>query len=274
MYYLKCSNCGYLNEVRTEYLVFCSACNKRISNNYSGWRIINPEKTYEEFLRLNCTTSAELEQSKVIPVKKTTFRWGYVTGIILILGLFFLIGKYGVAEIVKILRTEKTSTEVLDKKWLKDTYGEHGLIVETPAKLTKSDIPMPEQVKKYIRKMNAYGYLSARGFKILINTVEYVPEVGAVNLDGASNGSMNEAKMEKGVSDFTYTQDSIRKGDIPGFIQKGTFKQDGVPVEFINTGFAKGTVLWQVWVAYQSDDKVGKIASKRVIESIQIGNNH
>ncbi len=30
MHYLKCDQCGHLNEAKTEYLTFCTACNKRI----------------------------------------------------------------------------------------------------------------------------------------------------------------------------------------------------------------------------------------------------
>lgn len=118
--------------------------------------------------------------------------------------------------------------------------------------------------------MDTYSYVSAKGFKILINSIKYNPIIGQPDLQGAANGSVNEMKLQKGVTDFDFTEDYIYKMDIPGFIQKGTYKQDGIAIEFVNAGFAKGLNLWQVMVFYHIDDEVGRIASKKVIESIEI----
>ena len=57
---------------------------------------------------------------------------------------------------------------------------------------------------------------------------------------------------------------------LSGFLQKGTYQQNGVEAEFMNAGFAKGIIIWQVIVVYQKDDDVGRIAAKRVINSIEI----
>lgn len=38
MHYLRCNNCGHFNEVKTEYLTFCSKCNKKLNNSYGEWR--------------------------------------------------------------------------------------------------------------------------------------------------------------------------------------------------------------------------------------------
>lgn len=55
MAYLRCQNCGFLNEVKSEYLVFCTSCNKKISNNFNDWHVRNPEKTFDEYKSLVCT---------------------------------------------------------------------------------------------------------------------------------------------------------------------------------------------------------------------------
>ncbi len=131
-------------------------------------------------------------------------------------------------------------------------------------------MPVPDNVKQLIDDMEVYDYMSAKGFKIMINSIKYNPVIVSANLQGAADGSINEVKMQKGVTDFTYTEDYIYKGDIPGFIQKGTFKHNGTKIEFINAGFASGLYVWHVWVGYQADDETGRIAAKRVIESIEI----
>lgn len=58
-YYLRCGRCGHFNEVKSEYLVFCSKCNKKLDNNYSDWVIRNSSKTFDDFKQQVCTTNIE-----------------------------------------------------------------------------------------------------------------------------------------------------------------------------------------------------------------------
>ncbi len=59
MHYLKCSKCGHFNEVKTEYLVLCSNCNTRLTNNFTDWKKKNEDKSFEEFKQVICTTEKE-----------------------------------------------------------------------------------------------------------------------------------------------------------------------------------------------------------------------
>jgi hypothetical protein len=54
MDYLKCTYCGYFNEVKNEHLLFCLKCNKKIINNYVDWSKQNSEKTFEDYKRNIC----------------------------------------------------------------------------------------------------------------------------------------------------------------------------------------------------------------------------
>lgn len=270
MFYLKCNNCGHLNEVKSEYLIFCTNCNKKLENNFSIWQKRNPEKTLDDFKKLICVSEEEIQLSNQNVKSNKPKGLKFWIGFSVTFTIMYAIGHFGGEAIVKFFKSEKTSKEVLDQKWIRETYGEYGLTVETPVKLTKGNLPIPDNIKQFIEKMDVYNYMSVKGFKLMINSIKYKPEVGTLDLQGAANGSVNEIKMQQGVTDFDYTEDYIYKEDIPGFIQNGKFKHSGVDVEFINTGFAKGLNVWQVLVIFQTDDEVGRIASKRVIESIEI----
>lgn len=272
MHYLKCNNCGHLNEVKGEYLTFCSSCNKILENNFTDWKRRNHDKTLDDFKELICVSETDL-QNRSVKTKSKPKGLKYWIGFAVAFAIFYAIGHFGSEAIVKFFKSEKTSEEILNQDWFKDTYGSYGLTVETPVKMTKGDLPIPDNVRQIIDQMDVYNYMSNKGFKVMINSIKYNPTVGQTNLQGAANGSINEMKMQKGVTDFDYTEDYIYKKEIPGFIQKGTFIHNGIGVEFINTGFAKGLILWQVWVGYQTDDEVGRTAAKRVIESIEIKEN-
>ncbi len=271
MYFLKCNNCGFLNEMKSEYQIFCSNCNKKLENNYADWQNRNPNKNFDDFKQLICVSNAELQNTPVKKKSKSHIYWiGYAVAIVVATSIFYAIGNFGGEQIVKFFQSEKTSKEVLGQKWIRESYGSFGLTVETPVKLTKGTLSFPDNVKQLIDQYDIYNYMSSKGFKVMINSIKYKPIAEQLNLQGAADGAINEVKMQKGVTDLDYTEESIFKKDIPGIIQKGTFKQDGIGIEFINAIFSKEMVLWQVLVAYQTDDEVGKIASKRVIESIEI----
>jgi len=66
MHYLQCNNCGHFNEVKTEFLIFCSHCNKKLDNNFSDWHKRNQHKTLDDFKQQFSTTEkADVEK----PVK-------------------------------------------------------------------------------------------------------------------------------------------------------------------------------------------------------------
>ncbi|MDA3911772.1 MAG: hypothetical protein PF448_10490 [Bacteroidales bacterium] len=194
----------------------------------------------------------------------------YWLGFAAAFALFYAIGHFGGEEIVMFFKSEKTSKEVLEQKWIKKTYGNYGLTVETPSKMTKGNLPIPDNVKQVIDQMDVYNYKSEKGFKVLINSIKYNPSIGQTNLQGAANGSIKEMKMQKGVTEFDYTEDYISKNKIPGFIQKGKYNLNDIEIKFINTGFSKGLIIWQVMVAYQANDEIGQVAANRVIDSIEL----
>jgi hypothetical protein len=271
-HYLKCNNCGHLNEVKSEYLIFCSKCDKKLENNFTAWKKKNPNKTFDEFKQLVCLTQEAIQNSPVTPKPKSG-KFKYWIAFAVTFAIFYVIGQFGGESIARYFKSEKTSREILAREWTKDTYGSFGLTGETPEKMTRGDLPIPENIKQIIDQMDVYNYLSNKGFKVIINSLKYNPSIGEVNLQGAADGSVNEMKKQKGVTDFDYSEEPLNKKDIPGFIQKGTYKQDGLGVEYINTGFSKGLILWQVMVAYQADDEIGRTAAKRVIDSIEINEN-
>lgn len=95
MDYLKCNNCGHLNKIKTEYLTFCTDCNKKLDNNFSDWNNRNPEKTFEEFKKVVCISEEDINNAK--SQKKKTNKKGlkYYIGLIISIVIFSVAGKFG-----------------------------------------------------------------------------------------------------------------------------------------------------------------------------------
>ena len=62
MYYLKCKHCNHLNEVKSEYLVVCGLCNRKLEDNYKDWKVKHPEKSFEDFQREVCLTEEQVKK--------------------------------------------------------------------------------------------------------------------------------------------------------------------------------------------------------------------
>jgi hypothetical protein len=270
MYYLKCNNCGELSEVKTEYMVFCSFCGKKLENNFSSWLLKNPEKTFEEFKQLICVSDIDImnNQASAKPAKKRGAK--YWIAIIIGFAIFYVIGHFGSQLIIDYFRTEKTEKQVLEMEWIRETYGKDGLSVKTPVKLTKGELPIPDNLKPILEYIDSYNSMTSKGFKIIINSAKYVAEAGPTNLQGSINGSVMEMKMLPGVTEFSYSEEPNNFGDIQGIKLTGTYKESGIEIEFMIATFASGSILWQVIVGNQADDEIGRQAKKRVIESIEI----
>ncbi len=272
MDFLKCNHCGHMNEVKTEYQSFCDACNKKIDNNFPDWSRRNPNKSFADFRQLICISETDMKANMKLekPKRKSLVYW-----IVFFVSftIFTVAGSYGGEAIMKLFRSEKTGKEILNKEWTRQSYGLYGLSVETPSPMTKTDLNLPDNVKALIEHMDSYTYNTERGLKVYVNSAKYNPIIGEGSLEGAAEGSISEMKNQKGVTNFVFTQEWTNLGDIPGFIQRGSFDQDGIKVSFINEGFVKGLYMWHVMAGYQANDEVGRMAAERVIASVEININ-
>lgn len=64
MYLIKCANCNNLIEVKTEFLMLCPKCKRKLENNYQDWRQLkeNKGKNFPTYLNEVCISSEELEE--------------------------------------------------------------------------------------------------------------------------------------------------------------------------------------------------------------------
>lgn len=83
MYYLKCKHCNHLNEVKSEYLVVCGLCNRKLEDNYKDWKVKHPEKSFEDFQREVCLTEEQVKKGNMMkPTGKKGNKKGLIAGCI------------------------------------------------------------------------------------------------------------------------------------------------------------------------------------------------
>lgn len=104
MDFLKCNKCGHLNEVKGEYLVFCSSCGKKLDNNFSDWKKMNPEKSLDDFKKTICISDEDVQKIKQQKKSKRPKNLKYWIGFAVTFAIFYAIGTLGEEKLVGLLR--------------------------------------------------------------------------------------------------------------------------------------------------------------------------
>jgi hypothetical protein len=146
MHFLKCNSCGHLNEVKSEYLIFCSDCNKKLENNFSDWQKRNPEKSLDDFKQLICVSSEEIEKSnqKTKPSKIKGLK--YLIGFAVAFAIFYAIGQFGGEKIVGIFKKPAFNKAMMETA--SEINKSCPIMIDNATRLDNA-IAMPDNVFQY-----------------------------------------------------------------------------------------------------------------------------
>lgn len=134
MYYLKCKHCNHLNEVKSEYLVVCGLCNRKLEDNYKDWKVKHPEKSFEDFQREVCLTEEQVKRGDIVkPGGKKGNKKGWIAGCIggiLVVTLMVVFVMKGMKNDSDELYGDG-NTPVSEQQWYTGTYA-GGVSLATP----------------------------------------------------------------------------------------------------------------------------------------------
>jgi hypothetical protein len=269
MHYLKCENCGHLNPLQTEYLVFCANCQKKIANNFHDWQKNNSDKTFDDFKNLVALSEEQAAAPSEAKKPDGAKVWIYVAIAFSICFTVWL--GYSATKAFKMLGAMRESTDMsmLTGDWDTREYCS-GFSLSTPTPLTESAIELPEEVRGMIQEMHTYTLSGENDFTVAVNCFLYSPDVGELSLQGAADGAVEQIKAQPGVENFNYNEEAVDNGGIPGFVQRGTFEQLGKTIAFTNAGYSQGFRLWQILIINQQEDISGVISAERIYQSVSL----
>jgi len=269
IYFLKCNSCGHLNELRTETILFCKKCNRKLGNNFIDWQAAHPENTFEDFKSQKCVLTSESIEKPNVKKDKNTKLW-YWSAFAAVFIISFAIAYFFSGKVFDLLKSEKLPEQVIQQEWEKKQYGSSGLSLQVPFKLTTYTITLSEGIMTIVKKIDSYKYESADGFMVMVICIQYKPQFGVLDLQEAAGNTTDEIMNQLGTSNFDFEAGPLQKGDISGVFQKGSFIKNGIEFKFINAMLMKELRFWQVMASYKPDDKNGKEMAERIIDSIEI----
>jgi hypothetical protein len=262
MYYFKCSNCGHLNYVGSEYLIFCSNCGKKLQITYRDWHLKNPDKNLNDFHVLFCISENEIRNTIQTTPKKDYKKIGYLF-IAIFITVSILIIESKIIPAFFINETELK--EIKSETW---TVKEIGYVsVQTPFVLVDAGSNIQNDI---IEDFKSVAFTSDEGFEMLLTSIKYTENLAEQNLIGTSSDPINQMQLNSGISKLEFDKSFNNKNNINGIIYKGSYLRNNEKFSFILATYAKKSDLWQLIIIFKPDLKWEKFKAYRILNSFKI----
>lgn len=267
-YYLQCEHCGSFNPVKTEYLLFCGACNRKMKNNFRDWQSLHPDKQFIHFLHECCVTET-ISNAKKTSIRLTTrvFVFLVFSVLMLLVSPLFVISGY---EKLGPLLSEfyKNPACLIDVKTTASQLSLSGLSFRSPVALSKTSGSnnYPESpVEKYESLTGDFADV----FFIMINEVKYKDGLQP-EMNLAALSAMEEMKSREGVENLAYHQIHAKIAGQDAVYMEGTYQSQGARLGFVHVFVQKGKVMVQLMVIYDTEFKTGSLQLiNKMLESLE-----
>ena len=275
IHYLPCEHCGFHNEVKSEYLVFCGRCNKKMENTFTRWKSSNPGKTFEDYKKLVCIRQKTDEQGNSTTRRpKQGLTAKYWMGVVI--GAVFVVILTLVAKEVVRNYFFPSLKKYASGEWVMQDCGSLGLQIESPLELEVDQTIEEELGNETIHAISSIesfvGETPGNNLTIMANSIRYQPGIKS-SLEGAVAGSLKEIQAQQGISNLKYDVSRTTHFDIQGRQITGKWKQGKDFFGFQQVIYVKKNVAWQVLIIYDLKDPHGEPIAERIIRSVKITPN-
>ncbi|MFP4089610.1 MAG: hypothetical protein ACLFT3_04845, partial [Cyclobacteriaceae bacterium] len=127
----------------------------------------------------------------------------------------------------------------------------------------------PADMEKFIKEAQTFIFTPDQGLQVLLNSVEYQPEVN-LNPEGAADGAIYTLRNQQGVNDLKYEEEPVEINGLGGKLLNGTYQKAGQVYAFRNLLFNSDTHIWQLTLIYPDENQAAAQAAERIQQSIQI----
>ncbi len=173
------------------------------------------------------------------------------------------------------------SKELLEGEWVKSTYGNPGVTIETPKVLTRIDLSksLPKNGLALVKEMNSFAYGSVLdNFYLMVSTLKYKQDSTAVDLKKSLEVSLQTLESQGAQNMIVKQEDFETKEGISGIKGYGTFSRiseitktsEKLYYEVLLFGQEGG--LQQIMIFHEEGDQYANEISDRVISSVEL--NH
>jgi len=194
MYYLKCNNCGHHNEMKSEFQVFCTSCDKKLDNYFSDWNKRNPEKSFEDYQKIVCSTV--IYEMPVAKPKNKTSKILLITAaaLVFVSMMYFMVNFVGknIVNYITKFSSEKALTQIAT-----ELNKACPLMIDSETRLDNA-VPMPDNTLQY-----NYTLVNRIKDSIDVNNIKTFLEPNIIN-NVKTNPDMEFIRKTKATLNYSY----------------------------------------------------------------------
>lgn len=285
MHYIKCSHCGKLVEIKSQYMVFCPACNKKMDNSYAEWSKRNPGQSYEEYLSELAVSDIALEgvreQRKI---GRAIVRGKAAKRAVIALGIAVLLTVLGFGGYWAWARYNRSASinALLNKAWQISYYDDLGATLKFPFPLEaetgfsadslqrENDRITADTVQRQVvlgavsRQWSEPGVIS-----VTASRIDYQPDFG-VDRDIATRQILLNMLQENNLQGFEFYRNDYSTPNVQARSLSGSYLLGPEAFEFRALMAQYGHTVWYFMVAYPRSKPEGLLVAERFFKGILI----
>lgn len=285
MHYIKCSHCGKLVEIKSQYMVFCPACNKKMDNSYAEWNKRNPGQSYEKYLSELAVSDTALEgvreQRKI---GRAIVRGKAAKRAVIALGIAVLVTVLGFGGYWAWARYNRSASinALLNKAWQISYYDDLGATLKFPFPLEaetgfsadslqrENDRITADTVQRQVvlgavsRQWSEPGVIS-----VTASRIDYQPDFG-VDRDIATRQILLNMLQENNLQGFEFYRNDYSTPNVQARSLSGSYLLGPEAFEFRALMAQYGHTVWYFMVAYPRSKPEGLLVAERFFKGILI----
>lgn len=153
---------------------------------------------------------------------------------------------------------------VLERTW--DTTAVLGLTVASPGRFRPITVPVPEQIRTAVEKIDSWGRMAGET-EMRVSRTEFRPGV-PLSLEGSAQGAIDAMRGNPAVTALTHAHAATQVSGLPAVRTTARFQVTGRPAHGEILSLLRGRTLWQVQVL--GPEAQAPEVARRVMESVRL----
>lgn len=275
MYYIKCPKCSELVGLKSEYMVLCPHCNKKLSNSFREWKIKNPNATFAQYQSEMCVSSAAItglgDQRKIgrrIAILSNFRHAGLALTVGIVAIVLTICGIYLYNESQK----GASINAIMDDAWKIGYYDDLDVTVKFPFTLEKQNATI-DSVVTADSTQTIVGYVTrtwSRPLVAAINAarIEFAPAYG-VNREAATQQILQSIVNGNQMQAFEFVPSDYSMGQgVKARMFSGSYLIGIEAYQFRALMVIKGDTVWYFMVAYLRSMPEGTLLAEKFFKGI------
>lgn len=281
-HFITCNLCGKLVVVKSEYMTFCPACNRKMDNSYAAWKKLNPERDFRSYQQEMCVSDAALkgadEQKKIgkrIGRKRETKRIFTIFSLALV-GVFLV---SGVWWYLSHHRSSSSMKGLLEGAWKIALYDDLGATIKFPytleleasftadsllsEPLAETDTLQPQVVLGAVSR----SWSQKETVRVHASRIDYEPDFG-VDRDMATGQILMSMLQDNELRGFDFFRNDYSVTNMDARSMSGSYVLGVEAYEFRALMIQRRHTVWYFMVSYPRSQPEGILVAERFFDGI------